>query len=261
VFGDSTHPSGVGAFRIAIWPASSRTNGFADVQGSPAGLNHGNSLPLLKGGGRDMRFSGLPVSVITCCAVVASMWVSPAIGKDVDRCLSGTGDQRIAACTRAIASGRLQGNDLAVKYMNRGVAYKDKGELDRATSDLDEAIRLNPNFADAYRNRGITYSDKGDFDHAIADLDEAVGIAPEFAGLYVGRGAIYGLKEDYDHAISDLNEAIRLDATLAPAYLFRGLAKLAKGDSAGGNADIAKAKQLDPNVEKWFTRPARIMRT
>jgi tetratricopeptide (TPR) repeat protein len=202
VFGDSTHPSGVGAFRIAIWPASSRTNGFADVQGSPAGLNHGNSLPLLKGGGRDMRFSVLPVSVITCCAVVASMWVSPAIGKDVDRCLSGTGDQRIAACTRAIASGRLQGNDLAVKYMNRGVAYKDKGELDRATSDLDEAIRLNPNFADAYRNRGITYGNRGEFDRAIADHTEAIRLDPNFAGAFNARGVAYRAKGEFSTARS-----------------------------------------------------------
>src|ERR1700693_588710 len=102
-----------------------------------------------------MRFAVLLASVVGCLAMAGSTAVSRA--DDVDTCLKGTGDETLAACTRAIDSGRLEGNDLAVAYLNRGIAYKDKGDRGRAISDLDEAIRLNPSSADAYRTRGIAY--------------------------------------------------------------------------------------------------------
>ncbi len=62
---------------------------------------------------------------------------------------------------------------MATAFDNRGVAYKLKGEYDRALPDYEEAIRLNPNSAKPYNNRGIIYRIKGDYDRAIADYDEA----------------------------------------------------------------------------------------
>jgi tetratricopeptide (TPR) repeat protein len=46
-------------------------------------------------------------------------------------------------------------------FYNRGTAYRDKREYDRAIQDLNEAIRLDPNLALAYDNRGNAYSRKG----------------------------------------------------------------------------------------------------
>jgi tetratricopeptide (TPR) repeat protein len=66
-------------------------------------------------------------------------------------------------------SGRFSGKDLAIKFSNRGMGYDDKGQTDRAIEDYDQAIRLNPQDADAFYNRGIAYADKGQTDRAIAD--------------------------------------------------------------------------------------------
>lgn len=41
----------------------------------------------------------------------------------------------------------------AMAYAQRGAAYAHQGELDRAISDLSEAIRLNPRMLEAYVNR------------------------------------------------------------------------------------------------------------
>ena len=67
----------------------------------------------------------------------------------------------------------------AEAYYLRGVAYRNKGDLDRAIADYSEAIRLDPKLAAAYNNRGNAYKDKGDSDHAIADFSEAIRLAPE----------------------------------------------------------------------------------
>ena len=42
-------------------------------------------------------------------------------------------------------------------YINRGHAYINKGDYDRAIADYTEAIRLDPKYAIAYGNRGKAY--------------------------------------------------------------------------------------------------------
>jgi curved DNA-binding protein CbpA len=52
----------------------------------------------------------------------------------------------------------------------RGIsAYRD-GDLSRAIAEFDQAIRLDPNFADAYVDRGIAHYRLQEFDLAFADI-------------------------------------------------------------------------------------------
>ena len=51
---------------------------------------------------------------------------------------------RIAGCTALIESGNLTRSDLAVSFNNRGAAYQEKRDLERAIADYSEAIRLHP---------------------------------------------------------------------------------------------------------------------
>src|SRR4029077_11704670 len=120
-------------------------------------------------------------------------------------------DVQIEGCTTAIRSGKYSGRDLAWAYCNRGNAHHDKGDTDRAITDYNEAIRLDPKFAFAYNNRGSAYHDKGDTDRAITDYNEAIRLDPKLAFAYNNRGSAYHDKGDPDRAITDYNEAIRLD--------------------------------------------------
>ena len=52
---------------------------------------------------------------------------------DAKICEKASGDEAIAACTRAIATDR--GHGLAVDYNNRGVEYLHKADNDRAIAD------------------------------------------------------------------------------------------------------------------------------
>jgi tetratricopeptide (TPR) repeat protein len=189
-----------------------------------------------------MRFSTLLIGAAALFGVASPISMSRAVADDVDTCAEPPSDETIAACTRAISSGRLHDHDLAVEYYNRGIKYANKGDYDRAIADYTEAIRLDAKYADAYGNRGNAYRDKRDLDRALADYNEALRIRPG-AIDYFNRGNVYYVKADYDRAIADYTEAIRLDPTFARAYYNRGFAKRAKGDSAGGDSDTATAKQ------------------
>ena len=64
--------------------------------------------------------------------------------------------------------------DYAEAYYNRGLAYRDRGDFDRAIEDFNEAIELNHDYVDAYYNRGLAYRSVGMADRSIADLTKAI---------------------------------------------------------------------------------------
>ncbi len=191
-----------------------------------------------------------------CPIVEALLVASPtraAPADDSKTCAEASGDVAIAACTRAIKSGRFKGHDLASQYVNRGVEYNSASELDRAIADFSEAIRLNPKFAMAFYNRGIAYRSKNDPDRAIADYNEAIRLNPKYGSAFNNRGLVfYSPKKNYDRAIADYNEAIRLDPKNARAFNNRGNAYDDKNDHDRAIADYNEAIRLDPEYAIAF---------
>jgi tetratricopeptide (TPR) repeat protein len=158
-------------------------------------------------------------SILLIASFVGS---SPAQQRQPDPCLYSKGEQAIAACTRDIASGRFKGVALGGRFNNRGLAYAERGDYDRAIADYNEAIRLHPRIAIAFSNRGNIYA-RSDYDHAISDYNEAIRLNPRNAIFFSNRGEAYNNKGEYDHAVADFNEAIRRDPKLKDAI--EGLSK------------------------------------
>jgi tetratricopeptide (TPR) repeat protein len=63
---------------------------------------------------------------------------------------------------------------LPAGYANRGDIYRQKGDLDRAIADLDEALRLDPSITSAYTNRGLAHEARGHVEIARSDFTAAV---------------------------------------------------------------------------------------
>jgi tetratricopeptide (TPR) repeat protein len=127
-------------------------------------------------------------------AAVLTVAISPVLAAtaqdDANSCIRDSGDAAISACTRAIASNLYSHSDLALLYNNRGVEYANKGDLDRAMADYDQAIALDAKLAAAYNNRGLAYHNKGNLDHAIADFSAAIALDPKDAKAYNNRGFV-----------------------------------------------------------------------
>jgi tetratricopeptide (TPR) repeat protein len=178
--------------------------------------------------------------------------VAPAVGaksrpaNPARTCNSASGDGAIAACTRAIESGKFKGHNLATLHVNRGVELSNKGELDRAIADYDKAIALDAKYALAYNGRGNAYRARGDNDRAIADYGKAIELNPELAVAFSNRGDAYRNKGDFDRAIADYDQAIRLNPKNANAYSGRGSAYRAKGDDDRAKADYDQAIHVNP---------------
>jgi tetratricopeptide (TPR) repeat protein len=155
-------------------------------------------------------------------------------------------DQQLVGCTALVESGRASAQDRAAAYTNRCWAYSDKGDPDRAITDCNEAIRLDPKLANAYLNRGKAHSDKSDFDKAVGDYDQAIELNPKSSMAYNDLCDAYLDKGDNDQAIADCNRAIQLDPTFALAYRNRGNAYRYKGEVGSASADYNQAIELNP---------------
>src|SRR3954451_10133302 len=140
-------------------------------------------------------------------------------------------DARIAGCTKVIEEKKETGRSLAIAYCNRGFALTEQREFDRAMTDLNEAIKIDPTYACSFSNRGRVFAFKGDLEKAVADYNQAIKLDPKFAVAYNNRGDALMRRGDIDKAIADFTQAIKLDPLNAHAYGNRAWAFQRKRDN------------------------------
>ncbi len=154
---------------------------------------------------------------------------------------------RVDACGKLIDSGVWKGADIAWAYSNRCFALFRLGKRDKALSDCDKAVELDPKNAVAFQARAMIEQDGGDSEKALADFDKAAQLGANNAALFSDRGNLLLAKGEADKALADYDQAIALNGGSPTAYIERGGAWLAKGEADKATADYAKALSIAPN--------------
>jgi len=127
---------------------------------------------------------------------------------------------------------------------------------------FSEAIRQNPNSADAYYQRGLSRLNRSQAKDALADFEQAVKLDPNSAEAYDGRGQAHAAAGNPVAAAEDFDRALGLNPNLAAAYQHRGDNLKALANSEAGRElfdkkvedyrkmyDAARQKQL--NSKAW----------
>ena len=107
----------------------------------------------------------------------------------------------------------------AEAYNARGDAFASQGDLALAVADYSEAVRLNPRYARAFCNLANAYRDGGNFEAAIANYTKAIELDPNRPAAYGNRAVVFFYKKDYGRAWSDVKRCQELGGTLAPEFL------------------------------------------
>ncbi len=124
-------------------------------------------------------------------------------------CRSDDDNLQIRGCSAVIRAGHDTPEHLARAFANRGRAWTEQADYGRAMHDLDNAIRLDPNFADAFNDRGVANVSQGRFDEAMRDFDEAIRLDPNYAIAIYNRGLALramGRTEEADKAFARARE-------------------------------------------------------
>lgn len=151
-----------------------------------------------------------------------------------------------------LAMGTEDVQSEADKFFTQGLTWFEQGDYRQAIGAFNQALQMNPDWAEAYRYRGMSHYCKGDPLGAIADLDQVLRINPNYAEVYSDRGLILAQLQDRWRAMQDYNHALELDHNYGKAYLNRSMLRIELEDYPGAIADCDQLLQLNPDLAEGY---------
>jgi tetratricopeptide (TPR) repeat protein len=85
-------------------------------------------------------------------------------------------------------------------HANLGSAFLGAGAYDKALEAAEEAIRINPRYAEAYYYLSLVHQKRGELDRGIAAAKQSLALDSELYMAYYTLGTIYFEKEQYPEA-------------------------------------------------------------
>ena len=135
-----------------------------------------------------------------------------------------------------------------------------KHDYDKAIADCDEALAINPRYADAYYSRGSAWHGKGDYDKAIDSYSQVLAINSRYAYAYLDRVNAWFGKGNHDKAIADYNRALALNRNDARGYFNRGAA-WKMGEFANAISDYNRALIINAEYVDAYNNLAWLLAT
>jgi tetratricopeptide (TPR) repeat protein len=134
-------------------------------------------------------------------------------------------------------------------YRNWGETFVQRGQNLDAIKICSRSLRLNPDAVDAYVQRGRAYLQYGDYDRALVDFAEALNRYPHrnhyTAEIYTWYGLTHYYNKDLSEAIIAFNIALHINPLESMAYVYRGMTEQAYGNFPAAIHDFTHAIHTD----------------
>lgn len=190
-------------------------------------------------------------------------------------------DRAIACFTEAIHR-----KPTTIAYLARASAHVQKGDLQQAFADCDDAIRLDPKFAPAHEALAALYTARaanvsvagactfnfklsdierrksGRFPcseqtieawrHALDEWDTAARLGASDSDYYQYRAIACISLGRVDRALSDMNECVRFHPNDANALCIRGGLYAINGELSAADRDLSDSIRIEPSVANVF---------
>ena len=100
--------------------------------------------------------------------------------------------------------------------------FAEAGQTEKAVEELEKAVRISPEYADAYNNLAVQHIRMGRMEEACDELSRAIAIAGPSASLLSNLAFAQRQLKRFPEAIESARAALRLDPGSPPAHLILG---------------------------------------
>jgi tetratricopeptide (TPR) repeat protein len=127
-----------------------------------------------------------------------------------------------------------------------GMQLQQAGRMQEAIRHYKQALRLNPDFADAHVNLGDALRKTGRIEEAIGQYEEAMRIKPDFPKAHFALGVAWLQVGRTQEALRQCEEALRLNPDFVEAHDNLGAALLMSGRKAEAIEQFEQSLHLNP---------------
>ena len=153
-----------------------------------------------------------------------------------------------AALALALVAGCSRDPQVRKKqFLDKGVAYFEKGNCDAAVIEYDNALQIDSGYAAAHYELSRCLTKKGEWTHAFQELSRSVQLDPNNSKAQLDLADLFlagrRFKDARDHAAIVLGN----ETQNARAEVIVSNADAALGDSQKALSEAQQAVQMDPN--------------
>jgi tetratricopeptide (TPR) repeat protein len=105
--------------------------------------------------------------------------------------------------------------DFAEAHDTLGYLHYKSGHLDKAVEALKQAIKINPDYAEAHHHLGIILYHMRRYKEAAEFLTRATRLNPDYSQAHFNLGVVYAALKKRDAALESYRTLQSLDASLA----------------------------------------------
>jgi lipoprotein NlpI len=173
-------------------------------------------------------------------ALAAAVWAASAmpaicagynnLNVGIDYLNQGRNVDAITWLDKALAAGDLVPDQIAVARMDRGIAYTNSGEPEKAIADFTAALAIRPGDFMLLSDRSFAYVSANQPEKALADIATLQADKPANIGLSFQRGLVEWQIGRYGDAETAFAKVA--DAGQSYGWLWQQIAKLKQGGAA-----------------------------
>lgn len=145
-------------------------------------------------------------------------------------------------------------------YLGRARLRLELKDTVGAKEDIEKALGINRNAVNGYVMRAdIAINSHGDYAAALADMDQAIKLQPQYAGFFINRAYLRYMTDDFNGAFADYDYALQLEPDNTIAMFNRGLLRAEVHDNNKAVTDFSRVLAIDPEDYKALYNRAIIL--
>lgn len=139
----------------------------------------------------------------------------------------------------------------AQALVQRASVAQEAGELTRALSLFEQAVKLDPTAKATYNSLGNVYYQQRRYQQAMAMYHKALALDPEYAKARNNLGSTYMQLAMDERAIEELQKVLQIDNAYGLAYYNLACVYARGGHSATAAQYLQQAIALEPQARTW----------